>query len=300
MATLYTVLAALQAQVSAATQGLVSNSPDTQGQPLLVQVGLFWPSVKTLQDNVRKAHGTTGGPSAVVTVYDRGLAQDATRWTPVVLSSSVTPATMTVTASSAFLAPHGTLTLTFGGPITPGDAVGLVLTQVVGSAEAVVPIAGANDTPGTMAAQAAGLLMGDPTIAGWLSASVSGNVVTITSKSNIPVEIQANVGNGGSRLREIGRRRRHCQIVVWARTPDDRATVSDQIEAMIARAEADFGLTFPDGSLGRLLFYGDVEHDEATLSDTLRRDFLVGIDYPITVTDQTYAVLAPIARNTTF
>jgi len=180
-------------------------------------------------------------------------------------------------------------------------AVGIVLSTTLNQAQAVVAIAGAADTPTTMAAQAATLLRADPIIMSWLTVSVLGPVVWLTSLlAGPPITVQANVGNGGTVQMEIGRRKRHFQVVIWARTPDDRNTVADPVEALIASLEANFGLTFPDGTMGRLTFSGDTQHDEATLSDTFRRDLLTCVDYGITVTDQTYAVLAPIVNNTTF
>lgn len=314
MATLYTVLCALQAQVIAVTQGLTSNSPDTNGLPLTVLVGLYWPSAKALQDNVRpkNAAGATG-PTSMVTVYDRGLAADSTRWLPTIVGGDVTGPPpdptmhMSVTKSENWVQQLATMTLTFAGPVQIGDAVGIVLSQSFGqNAAGVVPIAVLGDTPTTMAAKAAAMLTADPLISQWLTAVAVGPVVTLTSRLNTsPVSIAANVGFGGSdgtgavtQLREVGRRKRHFQIVVWSRTPDDRITVGDPIETLIANMSADFGLTFPDGTMGRLTFSGDIMHDEATLSDTMRRDFMVCVDYGINTIDTLYAVLAPIAQYT--
>lgn len=301
MATLYTVLCAIQAQISAVTQGLISNSPDTFGLPLTVRVGLYWPSAKSLQDNVRKNNANGTGPTSLITVYDRGLAADSTRWSPTVVSQTIIPATMTVTLSEGFVQQLETMTLTFSGPVTVGDSVGIVLSPTVFNGVAVVVTALVGDTADTMAAKAAAALNANPAIAAMLTATTVGPVVTLTSLSATAyVPIQANVGNGGTQLIEVGRRKRHFQIVVWSRTPDDRITVSDQIEALIAGLESNFGLTFPDGTMGRLTFSGDVMHDEATLSDTMRRDFMVCVDYGINVTDTLYAVLAPIVQNTIF
>lgn len=302
MASLYTVLTTIEAQIEAVVQGLVSTSIDTSGLPLTVEVGLYWPTAKSLQNNVRKGNAPGGmGPSALVTIYDRGLAADSTRWVPSVVGETLTPATMTVTPSENFVQQLSSMTLTFTDPVTVGDSVGIVLSPTVFNAMAVVVTAVAGDTAATMAAKAAAALNANPAIAALLTATAVGDVVTLTSLlASEYVPIQVNVGNGGTQLTEIGRRKRHFQIVVWTRTKDDRITVSDPIENLIAQLEANFGLTFPDGTLGRLTFSGDVMHDEATLSDTLRRDFMVCVDYGINVTDTLYAVLAPIVQNTTF
>lgn len=301
MATLYTVLCAIQAQISAVTQGLISNSPDTFGLPLTVRVGLYWPSAKSLQDNVRKNNANGTGPTSLITVYDRGLAADSTRWSPTVVSQTIIPATMTVTLSEGFVQQLETMTMTFGDPVSVGDAVAVVLTANPTNPLAVIATAVAGDDAASMAAKVAALLNADPVISTWLIAVAVGPVVTLTSiQASAFFAIQANVGNGGTQMVEVGRRKRHFQIVVWSRTPDDRITVSDPIEALIASLESDFGLTFPDGTMGQLTFSGDTMHDEATLSDTMRRDFMVCVDYGINRVDQLYSVLAPIAQTTNF
>lgn len=320
MATLYTVLCAIAAQVTATTRGLISTSIDTPGLPLTVEVGLYWPSAKSLQNNVRKGNAPGGiGPSSLITIYDRGIAADSTRWVPTVVGETLIPATMTVVASEGFVQQLASMTLTFAGPVTIGDSVGIVLSPTVFNPLAVVVTAVAGDTAATMAAKTAVALNANPAIAAMMTATVGSSgaiglgsvgtfvigggdtTVTLTSlMANAYVPIQANVGNGGTRMTEVGRRKRHFQIVVWTRTPDDRITVGDPIEALIAQLESNFGVTFPDGTMGRLTFSGDVMHDEATLSDVMRRDFMVCVDYGINVSDTLYAVLAPIVQNTTF
>lgn len=306
MATLYTVLSTIQAAVSDVTQGLISYSPDTNGQPLTVEVGLYWPSAKALQNNVRRTNAPGGGgPTAMVTIYDRGIAADSTRWGPTPIGATLIPATMTAVLSTPVVQPSGTATVTIVGPVSVGDAVALVVAPGLFGNCAVIPSAVAVDTPETIAAKMAYLVnnnadLGTHKIASLLSATVSGAVVTVTSVATQALRLTVNVGNGGTRMIEVGRRKRHFQIVLWTRTPDDRILVGDEIEALIATMASDFGLAFPDGTLGRLTFSGDTSHDEATLSDVMRRDFMVCVDYGITTTDHTYAVLAEIIQFTTF
>lgn len=303
MATLYTVLSAIQQQVSAVTQGLISYSPDTNGQPLTVEVGLYWPSAKALQNNVRRLNAPGGGgPTSLVTIYDRGIAADSTRWVPTVVSSTTIPTTTTAVLSATAIVPGGTAWVTFGATCSVGDAVALVVTPELFGNCAVIPSAVLGDTPTTMAAKMAVLInsngdLGTNKIASLLSATANGPIVVLTNVTPTTLlHLAINIGNGGAQLTEIGRRKRHFQIVIWCRTPDDRVLVGDVIEVLVAQLEANFGLTFPDGTLGRLTFSGDVSHDDATLSDTMRRDFMVCVDYGITVTDQTYALLAPIIQ----
>ena len=324
MPTLFTVLSTIQLGVAGATTGLISSSPDTPGSPINVEVGLYWPSAKALQDNVKKIDPATGNLTSLVTVYDRGLAKDSTRWVPTPIGGSAITPTLTATVNGIpvvvttdpTILPGGTATIVLGGTVTPGDAIGVVLSNQINNPIAVVATGGATDTPTTMATQLAALINGTATgsygnggiggagqlgtLPSWVTASAVGSTVTLTSLVGGFLGLSVNIGNGGTLITEIGRRLRHFQIVVWSRTPDDRFTVTNPIEEWIAEQESNFGLTFPDGTMGRLTFYGDMLRDDATLSDTYRRDFLICVDYPITTTDQVYAVLAPIANNTTF
>ena len=208
---------------------------------------------------------------------------------------------MTATVSNSGTVPgFGTATIQIGGPITPNDAVAIVYSHVKGTSGAVVVIASATDAPNTVAANLAAALNNDATASTLVHATAANNVVTLRSQISTPTTIVANVGNGATRTREIGRRDRHLQVILWTRTEDDRNSVGNAIDTQIAKLEANFGLTFPDGTLGRVLYAGDQQFDDATLADTYRRDFMVSVDYPITTIDALYAVLAPITRNTTF
>jgi hypothetical protein len=297
MATLNTVLTAMEKSIVTATAGLISTAPSTNGQTITVLTGLGWPSIKTLQDNVR----ASVAPQVLLTVYDRGLAHDTTRWKPVELFRTTTAATITATLdpTGGVLQPGQSATITFGGTATPGDAVAALVTPSFGNGEADVAVAGAADTPDTMATTLAALITNDAGMTPLVTATASGSHVTLTSQLSAGnLTVKANIGNGAVRTREIGRRNRPLQIVIWTRTQQDRITIGDAIEANIASLEANFGLTFSDGTMGRVLYMGDQQFDDAKLADTYRRDFLASVDYPVTTTDAMFAVLAPVTRFT--
>jgi hypothetical protein len=303
MATLLTVESGIESMVLGATSGLISQAPDTSGLPITVRAGIGWPSAKALQDNVRKGNNAGVNPTALITIFDRGLGTDTTRWLTNIVGQSSAQTNLTATLSANSIGPYGTVTLALGGSVVTGDAMGLVFRPPLTLFDnfGVVPTAAAADTLTTLAAQCATLInssadLGTNIAGSMISASASGPVVTLTSLQDCSMHVAANTGNTGTQTTEIARRNRHFQIVVWTRTPDDRSVVADQIELAIAQSEANFGLTFPDGTLGRMTYYGDVQHDEATLSDTFRRDFLACVEYGITTTDTVYSVLAPILQ----
>jgi hypothetical protein len=116
--------------------------------------------------------------------------------------------------------------------------------------------------------------------------------------SNVTLGLQSYTGNGGTQTMEIARRERSVQITCWSRTQQIREGVVDPINNMIATDELNFGLTMPDGTVARLCYVNDFDIEDDTLEDVYRHDFMVSIEYPVTVLDQLYAVLAPIVGIT--
>ena len=292
MASLHSVEAAILAQINAATAGLFYNNIEIQ---VLAAIG--WPPEKLLQNNVR-------GTTSVISVYDRKLSKNSTRWKPIVLSSTVIPSTLTNALLHSTVAPSGTTTITLGGSVTAGDAVSVVLTNnslgftpegLEQNQAAQVVIGTASSTPTTIAAALASVITADPVMSLWVTASATGSVLTLTSKlSRGTLVVQSNVGNGGTNTREIGRRERAFQVIVWSPTSDIRSLLVNAIETVIQQLELNFGLTFSDGTGGRLYYQNDFDLEDATLADTYRHDFLFCVDYPITEQDALFSVLAPI------
>jgi hypothetical protein len=297
MATLQNVEAAIQAQIENVICNIVVDDV-----PVTITTGIGWPSVKVLQNNVK-------GSNAIISIYDRKMARNSTRWKPTVLGQSVTNATLTTAVSQSTIPPGETAVITLGGEVTPGDAVSAVVTgnqflsqqasdgQVLTTAAAQIAIGSASDTPITLAGTLASAINADPVLSQWVFASVSGSTITI--RSLLPVgtlNLQSYTGNGGSMTREIGRRDRNFQVVIWAPTSNIRSAVTTALEALFQQIETDLWLTFSDGTMGRLFNQNDFDLEDATLADTYRHDFLFSVDYPITEQDALYAVLAPIAQ----
>lgn len=292
MATLGQVLGAVQQQIVAAAN-FIQN----------VAVGVDFPSVKVLEQTV------TAGTTAVA-ILDRGLSVDSTRWKPMDLGETLVPATLTTSLSGSVIPVHGSIALTLGGSVSVGDAVSLVLSNPAGAggpatftAQWAVVVSGiAGDTPTTMAAKLAAAVNADAILSGWVKAVAAGAVVALTGVviSGI-ISAASFVGNGGTRLVEIGRRRIDVQIAVWTATIEARDVISDAIEGMFTemrmmRSAFPGGLPLPDGTVGIIGPVRSHNIDDATLSDAYRRDFMVSIDYPVTTQDALWSVLAPIAQ----
>lgn len=300
MTSLHVVQAGLERAVSAVLTGL-----SVGGNPLTVDVGIGWPPLNKLQDVARSAKSKPVAQKGAVGVYDRRIGRNTTRWNPSSFNQVNVAATLTSVVSQSVIPPAGAATITLGGTVTVGDAVSTVLEDAgeiaispgeaqPWSVSAEVAIGGATDTPTTMAAALAALISADAVMNLLVTALAVGPVVTLTAKSGKgPIRLVSNTGNGGSQEREIGRREREFQIASWSSTEEARNAIGDPIDTMLAQAELNFGLTFPDGSQGRLLYVNDFDIEDGTLQDAYRRDFLLTIDYPVTVKDQLYAILAP-------
>lgn len=284
MATFYNIMGTLAQSIQTALQGLMVG-----GQAVTAQAAVGWPSIKILQDVARVS------PSIVpIAVYDRKIVKNTTRWTPEVISQTITPATLTTSVSLPIILGFATAAITLGGTVTPGDAVSALISKPSAGTAAQVAVGGVSDTPQTLAAALTAQINGDPVLSTWVSASVSGPTVTLTNLSSEALKLQSYTGNGGTQIREVGRRDQGVQIVCWARTQDIRAAVVGIITGLIANAENNFGPTMSDGTVARLMYVSDYDLEDDTLEDVYRHDFMISLEYGITTTDQLWSVLAPV------
>ena len=303
MASLHQLLAAVQQQVIPVTSGLA-----VFDSPLRVQVGIDWPPVRTIQQVCKKAP-----PTCLISIFDRRSSHDSTRWASSVVAQTITTATLTSSPTYQPIPPGGSAQLTLGGTITSGDAVSVIVSTrkhmadypgdksnlqlgIVDNAGAVVYSTNATDrvidAAANLAAQINGANIG-------ITATASGTVLTITNNQAFEVALNSYTGNGGTNVVEIGRRTRQVQITCWTASTEHRDTVGDPIESLIAQLEffqGNFqsGLPLQDGTTARIMPVNDFYVDDATLSDTYRRDFIISADYSVTTTDKLYSVLAPI------
>ena len=290
MATLHQLESAVLSAVQGVTAAVFAN-----GNLLNVKAAIGWPPEKTIMDVAKiEKH------LALISVYDRKIAKDSTRWAPYTLGVTQNPTGITTVVSNDTVAASASVTITLGGTVLPNDAVSAVIANPgafgpVTNAKVVTGSTG--DTPTAMATKLAAAITGDATLSTWVTAVAVGAVVTITNRSSTsPLGIASYAGNVANRTMEVGRRLRQLQIACWARTEEERIALTNPIESMIANISANFGLRLADGTVARILYVNDHDIDDATLNDVLRRDFFVSADYAITSQDVLYSVLAPIPQ----
>jgi hypothetical protein len=285
MPTMYAVMAALQKQVSAAVTGVA---------PAPIQCAVGWPPVTALQ-NLARNGGT------LISVYDRKVGRNTTRWSAYAYNRVVVPATLTTVVNApTVLPPTGSGSLTLGGAtVTAGDAVSLVAITPQANAPsktaAVVVIGAGSDTPSSMATNLANAINADATLSAWLLATTAGPMVNLNNLTAQPIALQSYAGNGGSQTLEVGRRESQLQITVWNKTQPNRATAVSPITSLLGTLQNNFGLTLADGATqARLTMENDYAIEDDTLEDVYRHDFLTRLEYPITTQDVLFAVLAPV------
>lgn len=296
MATLHQLNAYLQGLVKAAIPAQVPVALSTGAVNIMqTKVAIGWPPINVLQDAAR-------GNQGIVAVYDRHISRNSTRWSPVQTGLTVNASTLTSTVS---IGNPGTMpglsqaTLTINGPVTANDAVSAVFTaRIAGqpleaNVGAQVVVAGAADTPATIAASLATAINGDPLLSQWVSAVAVGPVITITSLLSDQITLASYTGNTANRTQEIGRRLRQFQIAVWAVPDEARSLIADPIDTLIGNLSLN-PPALPDGTYPRICYVNDHDIEEAAMEDLLRRDFFISADYAITAGDVLFSVLAPI------
>ena len=304
----------VQAAMQSYFQGALQNVTTLQGLQVTANIGIGWPPVKTLQ-------ALTRGSSAVCAVYDRKTSNDATRWAAYGISSLATLGTPGITIAwnnpqptTGILTPQqgsqiqyaagqssvtsinvgGSAQLTIGGTVLSSDGVGLVFYSGSGVLDAVVYVSTSAATTTAVAAYLSELVNGDAALTPAVSASASNNILTLTNLSSQIVNVQANTGNAGSTLFEVGRRRRELQLVTWSPTEDIRAAIAGIVDASIAGMETLDWPTAADGTPIRIEHVSDYYLEDATAADLYRYDNIFSAEYSVTIVDTLYPVLASV------
>lgn len=292
MATVHQIQAAVWAAVDAVAP---KSGISVRGLPVAISSAIGWPPMKVLQTIPQNFKAQT--PTAIIGVYDRKISRNVTRWIPFQVSEDILPSTLTTSVVGESMNSGQSAQIALGVSVSPGDSVSAVFTSYTGNpstmaAQVAIGVAGASLT--SLAALLAAQINADPILSLWASAIAVGPDVNITNLTAKVLKLQSYAGNGAVETVEVGRRDRQFQITCWMPTEEIRQAVTDPIDAMIATAESAFGFTMPDGTPLRVSYQNDYYLEDDTLEDVYRRDFLLCVEYPVTTTDNLYALLAPI------
>jgi hypothetical protein len=281
VATARLVWNSLLSQLKTATTGLL-----VLGNSAPVQCQIDWPSVGAIQNIAR------GG--VLVSLFDRGESKVTTRWlkfraTPL----NINPTGITTRLSMSLIPGTETATITLGGIVNANDAVSAVVQSGPTTLMAVAIATGA-DTPTTMATKLATAINEAETLNTWITASVSGSVVTIINNLAVTLKAASNVGNTATRQVEVGRVKRDVQITVWTQIEEAREVIGDVIELLLYQLQTNFGVALADGTYARVVITGDHHSKDTALQDVYRRDFFIDVEYGVTYEEQAWAVLGII------
>jgi hypothetical protein len=268
-------------QVYSGLQGAVASA--LSGVTPAAHVGIGYPPVTAFQNA-----GRTGGPP-VVSIYDRGVAKDTTRWLPKqAVPETITAASITAALSNPYTAAGATFTLTFGNTAIANDAWGMTVRG--GANGPITYVASAAETADAFATGVGSAISGAFSN---LGVSVSGAVVTVTNNSGAGIAVTSAVGNVVSRMIEVHRTRREAQIIVASNTPDNRDALADPIDVLLGQYEVDFGYQLADDTWVRVWSQGDISLEDNIQHNVFRRDFIVSLEYGVTYLESGYSVLAP-------
>ena len=252
-----------------------------------VQLAVGWPPMAALQD-VSKGVATLG------TVFDGDGTRDTTRWAgqTMAVPDVVVAPLVTAVLSAPIITPGGTATITLGGAIQANDAVVFSGSVGLGLGGAVLAnaTASASDTLNTLASSLAAAIT---SAGGGFSATATGAVVTVTLAATAPGngQLGVNVGNLGTRIRELRRVTRHVRVIFWTQTEAIRQAVTDPADELFGEL-ANFGFyTLPSGEYVHVSYLSDSYVDDEQLRDIYRRDHRLALEYGTTRVESLYPVL---------
>jgi hypothetical protein len=255
----------------------------------LPAVNLGWPAERTLMALVAQQK------LSVVNLYDLGRSRDASRFLLFIANEIDVAAGITSVLSASQLS--SSVTVTLGGTVGLNDAVSFV-AQNGKTVSATVAVAGASDTPTSMASNLASAINSAATLSNWVSASATANVVTVYNLTGSLLIVASNVGNGGTRYVEEHRVARAGQVNVWTPTAASRDQIARIIDTQLSYLDAHFGLSGgPDQTWVRTRYLGDQMVDEDVYRDLYRWLFHVELEYGQTYAEALYTVLAFIPQQ---
>jgi hypothetical protein len=294
MATVDGLYQALFTQINTAFAG---TNPLLNNLPVLPapEIGIDWPAQKCI------GAVSNGTEPALISFFDRGTTKNITRAIPMlnVLPPIGPNPGATLTPSSLLLKTGETVTLTGSGTPVINDA--FCLTLIYGSVGQNQLYAEITASGTTTLSDALTSFTGQINLIENFSASLSGDVITVTSAFQQNVTVRAEVTNIATVTQEGYRWLRDIQITLWVPSPAARSKYGDVLEQLFAQLEVNYGFFTSDNTAVRLTVTHDHLWTDSQLQDYYRRDFIIQLDYavlntlpafPIETIKQTYGILS--------
>jgi hypothetical protein len=276
----------LLALVKTATSGLTFNSI-----PIQMLYGTRYPSDKALMDAVNTK-------KSVIALYNRQTTYKDVSM-PYLRAYTDVPAQIVSTTSQNRILPSATATITITNAagftsVASTDYVSCnVLCDFVPAA-AVAPGQSGQSTT-WLAGQLAAAINALAGFAGIVTATSSGNVVTITNISSGEIRLFSNVGF--QRQTQIGGSCAHesVQVILWSPTLDQHDTIFPALEALLSSLDYASGFRSQNsGEFVNLKLNGHRPGDADIQKDIYRADFLIELERSADANETLYAVVAPI------
>lgn len=293
MTDIYSALEAVRDQVATYVEGLELNN-----EVIDVEVGVDWPS-RDVFDTL-----TSNEKGAIVCVVQFGDSQTSTKYIGTGKRTVTTyPLGTILQLSRDRIANSGTETITLA--YKPGqtrvniyDAIALAAHRS-GVDEGAVALLTAGESLTSAAAKLAAAINARAILRDWISATSSGNVVTITNLTTDGIKVEANSGNVEDWTREVGREKSKALVSVFSSNRDVRKLVGQKIVRELNTLSKNYGVEALDSNffIGIQVCGGRLIQDNA-LMDLYRHDIMCDLSYVITRTDRAYAILVGICTTT--
>lgn len=266
------------------------------GAPVESKVAVDWPSEQSFHDVAACADR-----ACLIAIADMNQTRRATNSISAPRRRIKYPTGIRATLSSPVLAPNGTATCTLALAIDSSevnslDGVGLVGHRGTVDAGAVA-IGVKAESLGSLATKLRNEINSDATLSQWMSASVSGAVVTITNLTSELIKIEANVGNVQDVSQEVGRTTSRVMVSAFTADLSIRKLVGKKLEIEFNDMSRKFGYKIEDENDIRLnLIFPRISRDNS-LGDLYRHDFVCDITYVTRKVTRAYEILVPISQT---
>lgn len=258
------------------------------------QVGKGYPA----DDAALDVKGTTRA-IAGIKLRQSTFKNDSMRYTR---ETDPSPCGIASTLSDTSLAATQVITLTLA--IAEGQTAVLVDDAVdcqfingdFNQAASATAIAG--DTLATLATKLATAI--NTVFVSLVTATASGDVVTITNIGTAGFNLSSNTGNADTVKKAVLCAYRSYQLVIYCGDQDVREAIQEQIEDFLGTAEDGYGFNLDSGEAIRLKLNGSKAGDSDTQKDVYRDDYLFTIKHVVDDVTESYAVLAPVLNLQTF